>query len=109
MMQETHQIDQTALQAWLNQTDFTLFANALPVNESLSHFKKVIATLLRNRTHFVLQLTLQNIIPYRAQSFKFFAHSVTYVLINFLIPSGKSIVDESNLIILYVYRTSELH
>ena len=90
MMQETHQINQPALQAWLNQFDFTLFANAPSVNEALLHFKSGTAILLHNRTNLVLQPTVQNIIPYRAQAFKFCVHSVTYLLINAYKPAGKS-------------------
>ena len=94
MMQETHRINQSinqpALQTWLKQSDFTLFANAPSVNEALLHFKSGIAILLHNRTNFVLQPTVQNIIPYRAQAFKFCVHSVTYLLINVYLPSGKS-------------------
>ena len=90
MIQETQRINQPALQARLNQSDFTLFANAPSVNEALPHFKSGIAILLRHRTNFVLQPTVQNIIPYTAQAFKFCAHSVTYLLINVYMPSGKS-------------------
>ena len=90
MMQETHRINQPALQAWLNQSNFTLFANAPSVNEALPHFKSGTAILLHNRTNFILQPTVQNIIPYRAQAFKFCVHSVTYLLINVYMPSGKS-------------------
>ena len=90
MMQETHRINQPALQAWLNQSKFTLFANAPSVNEALPHFKSGIAILLHNRTDFVLQPTVQSIIPYRGQAIKFCVHSVTYLLINVYMPSGKS-------------------
>ena len=60
MMPETHRIDQTALQAWLNQTGFTLFANASSVNEALPHCKSGTAILLHNRTHFVLLSTVHH-------------------------------------------------
>ena len=108
MMQETHRINQPALQAWLNQSDFKLFANAPSVNEAPPHFTSAIAILFHNRSNFVLQPTVQNIIRYRAQAFKFCVHSVTYLLINVYMPSGKSrrrrTQRDQN-----VYRTSELH
>ena len=90
MMQETHRIDQTALQAGLTQSDITLFANAPSVNEALPHFKSGTAILLHNRPHFVLQAKAQNIIPYRDQAFRFCAHSITHLLINVYMPLGKS-------------------
>ena len=96
MMQETHRIDQTALQAWLNQTDFTLFVNTPSVNEALPHFKSGTAILLHNRTHFVLQPTVQNIIPYRAQAFKFCASSVTYQLLTSICRRGSQVINVRN-------------
>ena len=45
---------------------------------------------------FILQPTVQNIIPYRAQAFKFCVHSVTYLLINVYMPSGCQVVDVRN-------------
>ena len=92
MIQETHRINQPALQAWLNQSDFTLFANAPSVNEALPHFKSGIAILFHNRTNFVLQPTVQNIIPYTAQAFKFCVHSVTFLLINVYMPLAEHIL-----------------
>jgi len=89
-LQETHRINLPILQPQLNAQNLSIYPNAASSIEADRHFKSGTAVLIRNSIKIHLQPVSINLIPNRAQFFKFSLGGSFYLMANLYMPSGKS-------------------